>query len=65
MAKTEAPTIVEECAVPRCGYVVYGDPENEAHVKDGALKLKAHMREHEDPDGWKADAEAAALEEMD
>ena len=60
MPKTkDEPTIVERCEEPRCRYVVYGDPDNEEHIKDGALKLKAHKREHKDPEGWKAEQETA------
>lgn len=54
-------TVAWTCEVEGCNYVLYeaGDSDRVAlHVAD-------HTRQHDDPDGWKADAEAGALEEME
>jgi hypothetical protein len=48
---------LEMCGIDRCGYVIYGDPDQEdAEGKVEAL-MRNHLAQHEDPEGWKADSE--------
>lgn len=50
--ETKAPEVVWECGESRCGYVIYqgsGDSPTMEELRDN------HIRQHEDPEGWKAE----------
>lgn len=55
MAEPVEHPIVLACERDRCEYVVYGDKAKQTH-RDRANELYAdHLRQHDDPAGWKAD----------
>lgn len=64
-AMTNQPSTVLSCERERCDYVVYGDPSNPAHVEQAQGFYEDHLRQHDDPDGWKADHAPADEEDSE
>ncbi len=65
MAEHTAPPIVLHCERERCEYVVYGDSDNPEHNRQAQDFYADHLRQHDDPEGWKAEhgPEAVAARE--
>lgn len=53
-ADLTGPNILLRCDRPRCEYVVYGSDSEENQAKARDL-MEGHLRQHDDPEGWKAE----------